>query len=261
MSKLFNYIELDYPELGICVLKINSPQTLNALSVELIDELDSALLKISNDGVSRVLIITGVGKSFVAGANILQMKNMTKDEAYKFAKKGSDLFIKIENLEIPVIAAINGYALGGGCELALACDLKVASQNSKFGQPEVKLGIIPGFSGNIRLTKQLGPVLAKEFIFTGRFIEANEALRIGLVNKVVENDKVIEEVMSLAREILSNSSNAICIAKKMINIVNCSSERTFTDIEHGYFAECFGHKHQIEGMQAFLEKRGPIFES
>lgn len=260
MSNQFKYIYLDNPENGICVIRINSPRTLNALSVELIDELDSAINKILYERESRILIITGTGKAFVAGANIEQMRNMSKDEAYRFAKKGSELFSKIENLEIPVIAAINGYALGGGCELALACDLKVISLNAIFGNPEVKLGIIPGFSGNIRLTKQLGSVLAKELIFTGRFIDASEAFRIGLVNKVVENEKVLEEAINLAKQILSNSSNAIITAKKMINIINNNSDSTLADIEHKSFADCFEHKHQIEGMAAFLEKRKPIFE-
>lgn len=254
------YIELEYLEEKICILTINSPRTLNALNIELLDEMTAVIESISNNKYIRVLVITGAGKAFVAGADIEQMKGMTKGDALQLAKKGTNLFNAIENLEIPVIAAINGYALGGGCELALACDLRIASSNAKFGQPEVKLGIIPGFGGNIRLPIQIGPSLAKELIFTGRLIDAQEAFRIGLINKVIDTNNILDEATKLAEQLLCNSSNAICAAKKIINNAPNPLKNNLETIEHNYFADCFEHKHQIEGMAAFLEKREPLFK-
>ena len=186
----YNFLKTDDSHPEIQIITISLPKSLNALNRYVLQELDDAVSKL--DESVRVLVITGDGeKSFVAGADISQMSNFNEQEAYEFSKSGSTIFKKIEDLPIPVIAAVNGFALGGGCELALACDIRVATHNALFGQPEVKLGIIPGFSGTYRLVKLLGEGLATELIYTGISIKAEEALRVGWVNSVVPNGHLL----------------------------------------------------------------------
>lgn len=244
---------------GICTVKINNPQTLNALNAEVLNELETAFDLIRDDNEVHVIVITGEGKAFVAGADIAYMRDLDPSGAKKFSEDGSRVFRKIETLNKVVIAAVNGFALGGGCELAMACDMRIASTKAKFGQPEVGLGIIPGFSGTQRLARLIGMGRAKELIFTGSHIDAEEAYRIGLVNKVTEKENLMEETYKIADKIKSNSRVAIKYAKEAIN------RGTETDIDTGIayeanvFGLCFASVDQEEGMGAFIEKRHPKF--
>ncbi|MBP8692116.1 MAG: short-chain-enoyl-CoA hydratase [Sedimentibacter sp.] len=244
---------------GICTIKINNPQTLNALNDEVLKELDAAFDAASNDKDVSIIVLTGEGKAFVAGADIAYMSGLSVEEAKKFAEEGSKIFRKIELLDKVVIAAVNGYALGGGCELAMACDLRIASEKAKFGQPEVGLGITPGFSGTQRLPRLVGLGRAKELIFTGSYIDAEEAYRIGLVNKVVSKDSLMEETYALAKKIISNSKTAIKYAKEAMNRGIETDIDTGIAIEADLFALCFAHPDQKEGMTAFKEKRPAKF--
>ncbi|MCS7250059.1 MAG: enoyl-CoA hydratase-related protein [candidate division WOR-3 bacterium] len=252
----FKNIILEYEE-EIVILKINRPQVLNALNTETILELEKAIDLIKENEKIRVLIITGEGKAFVAGADISEMVNFSPFEAERFSCNGHRLLSKIENLDKVVIAAINGYALGGGCEIALACDIRLMAEDAKIGQPEVKLGIIPGFGGNIRLPKICGSGIAKELIFTGEMIDANEALRIGLVNKIYPREKLLEEAKNLAKKIITRGPLAIKLAKQAINqSLNMSIEQA-KEWEIKLFALNFSSKEAKEGLKAFLEKREP----
>ncbi len=253
----YSFLIQETLENGICILKISAPKSLNALNSEILKELDYFFSNLSD---IRVVILAGDGqKVFVAGADISQMSNFNQSEAYEFSKFGAMVFRKIEELDIPVIAAINGFALGGGCELAMACDIRIAAENACFGQPEVKLGIIPGFSGTYRLSKIVGQGMAKELIFTGKVIKADEALRIGLVNKVVPLDILIDFSKSIAENILSNAPIAVKYAKKAINDNYDMSETDALELENKYFSYCFDTLDQKEGMKAFLGKQKPNF--
>lgn len=256
----FNHLLLEQQD-KLLVVKINSPSTLNALNVEILTELDELFNSLSNDQTVSVIIITGIGKAFIAGADISEMKNMNFDSAKEFGKFGSLVFNKIEQSDKIVIAAINGYALGGGCELAMACDIRIACHNAKFAQPEVGLGITPGFSGTIRLPKIVGIGKAKELILTGDIINAEEAYRIGLVDKLVENDKLIDECILIADKISSKAPIALNLAKQSIN--SCFDKRIedAMNVENELFAKCFDTEDQKEGMEAFLEKRKPVFNN
>lgn len=245
----------------VLVLSINKIETLNSLNKELLDEIYSILENIDNDNSTDVLIITGKGKSFIAGADIKEMSVFTKEEALQFGKLGWKVFDKIENLSKVVIAAVNGYAIGGGCELTLACDIRIASEKAVFSQPELSLGIIPGFSGTQRLPKIVGMAKAKELIFTGDRINAEEALKIGLVNKVVSIDNLINECLDISNRIVLKSQFAIKNAKKSINQGYEESIEIGRDIETNLFSECFEHPDQKEGMGAFIEKRNPKFNT
>jgi len=244
---------------GICTVKINNPQTLNALNAEVLEELEYAFDQINLDDEVSVVVLTGEGKAFVAGADISYMKDLDATQAKKFGEDGARLLRKIETLRKVVIAAVNGFALGGGCELSMACDIRIASTKAKFGQPEVGLGIIPGFSGTQRLPRLVGLGKAKELIFTGGHIDAEEAYRIGLVNKVTEKENLLEETYKMAEKIKSNSHVAVKYAKEAIN------RGTETDIETGIayesniFGLCFAYDDQKEGMTAFIEKRKANF--
>ncbi|MCF0165050.1 MAG: enoyl-CoA hydratase/isomerase family protein [Bacteroidales bacterium] len=245
-------------ENGIAVLKISRPQALNALNTEVLAELEEYIDNIPSD--IRVLIITGDGpKSFVAGADIAEMSNLTPEGGLEFGRRGARVFKKIEDLDIPVIAAINGFALGGGCEIAMACDIRIAAENAKFGQPEVGLGIIPGFSGTYRLAKLVGQGMAKDLIFSGRTIRADEALRIGLVNQVVKSEELMDVAKDLASKIAQNAPIAVKYAKQCIN-QNYDMERdTALAFENEMFAKCFATEDQKNGMNAFLKKEKVIF--
>ncbi len=245
---------------GICTVKLNSPQTLNSLNAEMLDELEYAFDQIKDDKEVLAVVLTGEGKAFVAGADIAYMSKLSPAEAKKFSEDGSRLFRKIETMEKIVIAAVNGFALGGGCELSMACDIRIASDKAKFGQPEVGLGIIPGFSGTQRLARLIGLGRAKELIFTGLHINAEEAYRIGLVNKVTDKDSLMEEAFKIAEKIISNSRAALSYAKEAMNRGIETDIETGIAYESNIFGLCFASKDQSEGMTAFLEKRKPEFE-
>ena len=243
----------------IGTLTIDRPEALNALSTQVLSELEIVIDQIAQERTLRVLVITGAGRSFVAGADIAEMVELTPEEALVFGEHGARVFRKVELLYCPVIAAVNGFALGGGCELSLACDLRIASDKAKFGQPEVGLGIPPGFSGTQRLPRLIGAGAAKELIYTARVVKADEALTLGLVNRVVESDALMSTVTELAEEIASKSPRAVAISKRAINRGLQSDIDTGIAIENDLFSNAFAHPEQREGMSAFLEKRKPQF--
>lgn len=254
-----NFVRLESPASGIALITIDSPKTLNALNREVLEQLDYQVANLPAE--ARVLIITGAGKAFVAGADISEMRDMNQREGFEFSKFGASVFRRIEMLQIPVIAAVNGFALGGGCELALACDIRLASEKAVFGQPEVKLGILPGFSGSVRLPRVIGRGLAKELIYTGRSVRADEAIRIGLVNAVCAPEALLDEAIALANQIIAAAPLAVAAAKESINI---GSDMTMDDailLENKLFGELFATHDQKEGMTAFLEKRPAAFEN
>ena len=244
---------------GITILKISAPKSLNALNSTILKELGDFVDNI--DSAIRVLIITGDGeKSFVAGADISEMAHLNEQEGYEFGKLGAKVFRTIETLPIPVIAAINGFALGGGCELAMCCDIRIASVKAKFGQPEVGLGIIPGFSGTYRLPKLIGQGYAKEMIYTGKIIRADEALRIGLVNSIHEPEELMPAALEMAKKMLACAPVAISLAKQSINENYDLDAPSSLELESKLFGKCFTTADQKEGMAAFLEKRPAKFE-
>ncbi|WMJ78789.1 MULTISPECIES: enoyl-CoA hydratase-related protein [unclassified Sedimentibacter] len=245
---------------GVSTVRISSPKTMNALNSEMLAELEYIFNQLNEDDDTRVIVITGEGKAFVAGADIAYMSTMTPAQAKKFSEDGSRLFRKIEVLSKVVIAAVNGYALGGGCELAMACDIRIASRKAKFGQPEVGLGIIPGFSGTQRLSRMVGMGRAKELIYAGEHIDAEEAYRIGLVNKVTEKDNLMEETYKLANKIKSNSGIAVKYAKESINRGVETDIETGIAYETNIFSLCFAADDREEGIAAFMEKRKPNFK-
>jgi 3-hydroxypropionyl-coenzyme A dehydratase len=278
------YVQLE-PIADIAVIKINRPEALNALNTEVILELSRTLDIIGVDDGIKAVIITGVGeRSFCAGADISYMVNITPIMAEKYASAAQDVLNKIEKLEKPVIAAINGFALGGGCELAMVCDIRIASSNAKLGQPEVTIGIPPGWGGTQRLLRIIGPSKAKELIFTGRTISAEEAEKIGLVNKVIAlgpndvlppdapdgdsvkekerstqlarilNKKLMEECLALAREITKNSFIAVKTSKMLINKGMDADISTGLRLEIYGWALCFAHEDREKMMSAFLNK-------
>lgn len=245
----------------VCIVAINNPQALNALNSAVIEELDRAFSEIAADDGIAAVILTGAGKAFVAGADIAQMSTMNAAQGKAFGEYGAAVFRKIELLDKPVIAAVNGYALGGGCELAMCCDIRIASAKAKFGQPEVGLGITPGFSGTQRLPRIVGPGKAKELIFTAGIIDAAEACRIGLVNKVTEPEALMDEAMEMAAKIASKAPIAVKYSKQAINKGMQTDMDTAISIEAGLFGLCFSSEDQKEGMRAFLEKRAPDFKN
>ena len=246
---------LKYEEEGnIAILYINRPQTLNALNSLVLDELDQILFSIDTNKIGA-LIITGEGeKYFVAGAYISEMSEYTKDLAQSFSKRGNDIFRKIETFPIPIIAAVNGFALGGGLELALSCDIRICSENAIFGQPEVSLGITPGFGGTQRLSRIIGIGMAKQLIYTAQNIKAEEALNIKLVNAIYPKNELLNEAKKLALAIVKNGPNAIKNSKRAINEgINLDIDKGI-QIEEELFKNCFETSEQIERMKNFLEK-------
>lgn len=245
---------------GLAQITINRPKELNALNRATMLELDDAIKSLVDDQSVGALIITGGGeKAFVAGADISEMVDMGPLQAKEWSRLGQQVFSRIENFPRPVIAAINGFALGGGCELAMACDIRLASEKAKFGQPEVNLGIIPGFAGTQRLTRLVGKGQAKIIIFSGDIISAEEALRIGLVDKVVAAEELMSFAKTLASKIMTKAPLAIGQAKTAINKgIEMDSELAFV-FEAETFGMCFTSADQKEGMRAFLEKRKPTF--
>ena len=248
-----NYIKYEEED-TTSIITINRPKALNALNSQVLEELDKVLDNI-NFSKTKVLIVTGEGeKSFVAGADISEMSTLTKKQAEDFSKKGNDLFRKIENLPIPVIAAVNGFALGGGCEISMSCDIRICSDNAIFGQPEVSLGITPGFGGTQRLARLIGASMAKQIIFTGQNIKAEEALRIGLVNAIYPQNELLNEAKKLAKEIAKNSVHAVKNSKKAINEGLQVVIDEGIKIEEKYFGDCFETSEQKTRMENFLNK-------
>ena len=245
----------------IAVVYVDRPKALNALNSEVLDELYNAFDELEKDSEVRVIILTGSGeKAFVAGADIAEMSKMNAVEAYQFAEKGHKLMNKIDNLEKPVIAAVNGYALGGGLEIALACDFIYASENAKLGFPEVTLGIHPGFGGTQRITKFVGKGIAKELVFTGKMVSAEEAKEMGFVNKVVPQDKLMDEVMKVAQTIANNGPIAVKLAKRLVNASYSSPPDKVSQLEVMSFGICFETEDQKKGMEAFLKKEKYQFQ-
>ena len=278
------YIQLE-PQGDIAIVRINRPEALNAMNVDVISELSRIIDILAADETIKVIIITGAGeRSFCAGADITYMVNIDPVEAERYATSAQAVINKIERLEKPVIGAINGFALGGGCELAMACDIRIASGNAKIGQPEVTIGIPPGWGGTQRLMRLVGPAKAKEMIFTGNMISADEAEKIGLVNKVVNlssddklppdvprgdaakekeraaeiarilNKKLMDNCMALAKDITKNSFNAVKISKMLINRGMDSDLETGLRLEIYGWALCFAHEDRQKMMSAFLSK-------
>ncbi|HWQ62412.1 MAG TPA: short-chain-enoyl-CoA hydratase [Negativicutes bacterium] len=245
---------------GIGIVSVNRPKALNALNAETMAELDSLMGAIAKDPAVKVVIITGVGdKAFVAGADIAFMQPLTAAEGRAWGKAGQAVFDKIENLPQPVIAAVNGFALGGGNELAMACDIRIASEKAKFGQPEVTLGITPGFGGTQRLARLIGKGRAKELLFTGDMVDAADAYRIGLVNKVVAPEELMDAAKALALKIMSRSPVAVGMCKAAVNEGLDTDLQTGVAYEAEVFGLCFASADQKEGMTAFLEKRKAAF--
>ena len=245
---------------AVSVLTINRPDKLNALSQEVLGDLSAAVEELSRDDDTRAAVITGTGKAFVAGADIAAMRDMDEAQARGFGALGHGVFSTIEHLRIPVIAAVNGFALGGGCELALACDFIYASTKAKFGQPEVNLGIIPGFGGTQRLPRRVGVAMARELIYSGKMINADEALRIGLANALFEPDALLEAATKTAAEIATKGPLAIAASKRLIRDGVDIPLPQANKLERDAFGEGFGTADQTEGMTAFLEKRAPDFK-
>lgn len=243
------------------VLGFNRPHVMNALNTEVLLELEEAIEVIEGDSDIAVLILTGAGKAFVAGADIGEMQSKSAEEGRQFGLLGSRVFRRLEMMEKPVIAAINGFALGGGCELALSCDIRIASDKAKFGQPEVSLGITPGFAGTQRLPRIIGRAKAKELIFTGRMIDAYEAEKWTLVNKVVASDQLMDEAMDMAHTIAKQGQIAVRYAKAAVNRGCDLDFDSGNEIETNYFGLCFATEDQQEGMEAFLERRKADFKN
>jgi 3-hydroxypropionyl-coenzyme A dehydratase len=278
------YIQLE-PQGDIAILRINRPEALNAMNLDVISELSKMIDIIAADESIKAVVITGAGeRSFCAGADISYMVNINPMQAEKYATSAQDVINKIDRLEKPVIAAVNGFALGGGCELAMACDIRIASSNAKIGQPEVTIGIPPGWGGTQRLMRLVGPAKAKELIFTGKMIAADEAYQIGLVNKVINlgsddkippeapkgdaakekertseiaktlNRKLMDESLALAKEIAKNSFTAVKVSKKLINRGMDTDLETGLRLEIYGWALCFAHEDRQKMMSAFLNK-------
>ena len=278
------YIQLE-PQGDIAILRINRPEALNAMNLDVISELSKMIDIIAADESIKAVVITGAGeRSFCAGADISYMVNIDPMQAEKYATSAQDVINKVDRLEKPVIAAVNGFALGGGCELAMACDIRIASSNAKIGQPEVTIGIPPGWGGTQRLMRLVGPAKAKELIFTGKMITADEAYQMGLVNTVINlgsddkippeapkgdaakekeraseiaktlNRKLMDESIALAREIAKNSFTAVKVSKKLINRGMDTDLETGLRLEIYGWALCFAHEDRQKMMSAFLNK-------
>lgn len=240
----------------LAIVTMNRPKALNALNSETLKDLEAVITDLENDNDIYAVILTGAGeKSFVAGADIAEMKDLDEKQGQEFGKLGNDVFLRLENLNKPVIAAINGFALGGGCEISMACDIRIASETALFGQPEVGLGITPGFGGTQRLARIVGLGIAKELIYTAKNIKADEAYRIGLVNKVVPLENLMDEAKKMASKIIANAPVAVRLCKDAINRGMQVSIDKAVAIEAEDFGKCFATEDQKEGMSAFLEKR------
>ncbi len=254
-----SYIKINNDNL-VSEIIIDRSEALNAMNSDMLSELTKAMVKVKSDDKTGVIIITGEGdKAFIAGADIKAMQQMNAKEAFEYGKAGQQLTMMIETSSKPVIAAVNGFALGGGCELALACHMRIVSENASFGQPEVKLGLLPGWGGTQRLPKIVGVGKAIELITTGKIINAEESYRIGLANKICPQNQLMSESRKLASIILKNSPKAISSSLRCIHDGLILSVKEGMDIEVEEFAELFRHDERMEGLTAFIEKREPEF--
>ncbi len=251
-------ILLEYPKKDIALITLNRPEKLNALDTKTRMEISEAIDKVESS--ARVLIITGKGEAFAAGADINELAKRTPFEYLNLAKWGTWLNNRIENLDIPVIAAINGYALGGGCELAMSCDIRIASKKARFGQPELNLGIMPGVGATQRLPRLIGLGMAKKLIFTGEILDAHEALRLGLVEEVVEHERLMDRCFEIAEKICSKPQLAIRLVKRALNATRTMSLEDGLRYELSLAALLFSTEDAKEGLRAFLEKREPQFK-
>lgn len=257
---MFEYVKYEVKD-AIGILTISREKALNAINKQVLDEIAAALEEIEADKDLRGLIITGAGRAFVAGADIASQSVMNPEESYNWGANGNRVFRRFELLDIPVVAAVNGFALGGGCELALSTDYIIAGEKAKFGQPEVGLGITPGFGGTQRLPRKIGISKAKELLFSGRMITAQEAFELGLADKVVPQEELMDKTMEMMESFKKNAPIAVAHVKKAVN------EGMQLDIDGGiktenkYFSECFATEDQKEGMKAFLEKRPAEFKN
>jgi enoyl-CoA hydratase len=256
----FQTIELQI-EGGIATITLNRPKALNALNLAMVGELQQAMRQVRDEPTVRVVVITGAGdKAFAAGADITEFKGMSPVDAWVFTQQIQMVYLEIERLPKPVIAAVNGYALGGGCELMLACDIVYASDRAKIGQPEINLGIIPGSGGTQRLPRLIGKQRAKELVLTGDMINAQEAWNLGLLNKVVPSDQLMTEVKKLADKLLAKGALTLKAAKEAIEEGYDIELERGLGIEGKLFALCFATEDKTEGVNAFLEKRPPNFK-
>ncbi len=244
---------------SISYITVNRPEALNSLNSDVLKELYSAFSDFEKDSESRVAIVSGTGKAFVAGADIAAMSNLDVEGGTKIAQLGHDLMNYIEKIKKPVIAAINGFALGGGCELAMACDIRIASEKAKFGQPEVNLGITPGFGGTQRLGRLVGTGMARYLVMTAEIINCDEAYRIGLVERVTSHESLMEEAEKIAETIINKAPIAIALSKEAILSGYDLPIEDGSALEVKAFGNCFGTQDQKEGMLAFLEKRSATF--
>lgn len=241
---------------GIATVTISRPKAMNALNTQFFREMDEMVDEIGARNDIRVLIITGEGKAFAAGADIAEMVDMTGDQAREFSRTGQNTFRGLETLAIPVIAAVNGFALGGGCELTMACDIRIASAKAKFGQPEVNLGLIPGYAGTQRLPRLVGLGNALKLLLSGDMIDAQEALRIGLIQKVSEPETLMDDVLALAKTIAAKGPKSVKLVKQVARQGLLMDFDKGSALEADKFGDPFGNE-GAEGMQAFLEKRQP----
>ena len=256
----FQNLLLEQPEPGLYLLTLNRPQALNALNAATLDELTRAIAQVSGDAAARVLLVTGAGeKAFVAGADITEMQGLSAEQALDFSAAGMRVMHALEALPVPAIALVNGYALGGGCELAMACDWIIAAERAVFGQPEVNLGIPPGFGGTQRLSRLVGRARALELVTTARQVKADEALAIGLVTRVVAATELREAGLVVARSIAAKGPVAVRLAKQAVQRGQDLDLANACNYETSLFALVFATADQKEGMRAFVEKRAPRF--
>jgi enoyl-CoA hydratase len=254
----YQLLALDVAD-GIATLTVNRPDKLNALNDATMLELGRAIDQLRGDPQVGGIIVTGAGRAFVAGADIAELRSKSKEQMHELARRGQDVFRRFETSPKPVVAAVNGFALGGGCELALACHVRIASEQARFGQPEVKLGIIPGYGGTQRLTRIVGKGRALQLLLTGEIIDATEAHRIGLANQVVAAGALLDAARAMVRAMLANAPLALA---RCIEVVNQGADRPLGDaleLEAGVFGELAATEDMREGTSAFLEKRPPTF--
>ncbi len=258
---VFKNILLEQPEAGIYLLTVNRPKALNALNAATLDEIAAAVMMVAKDAAARVLLVTGAGeKAFIAGADITEMRDATIEQAREISERGMQVMHALEAAPVPVIALVNGYCLGGGCELALACDWILASENAVFGQPEVNLGIPPGFGGTQRLPRRIGPARALELIATARQVKAAEAAAIGLANHVCPATELRAKGLEMARLIAAKGPAAVRLVKQAVQRGANLDLYAACDLETDLFAQAFGTQDRKEGMDAFIEKRTPRFQ-
>jgi enoyl-CoA hydratase len=253
-------VRFDLADDGIAVVTVNRPDKLNALNAAVIAELAAAARRIADDDAVRAAVVTGAGpKAFVAGADVSELAELGRGEGLEFAQRGSRVFREIEQSRKPVVAAVNGFALGGGCELAMACHFRLASPNARFGQPEVKLGVIPGYGGTVRLPRLVGRGRALELLLTGNLIDAEEAHRIGLVNRVVPAEKLLDEARALLRTVLAQSPEAVRLVLETVDRAADLPLDEALAAEAAAFGASCATGDRLEGTRAFLERRPPAF--